>query len=273
MIPNSIRKMLEENALDPKRKILSQDIWNSKSILFPKVRDQLLKDFFDWVDKLGMDRKRFSDFHILGSITGYQYNDKSDIDVQVMSDLSVEEIRKVYPVLPKNIRVKDHPVNYYIVNASNDDLKKADGVYNILKEKWEKKVENDDSQINYSYVLEVSRFFMAGLDNRINEYERDIQTRDFIKNALKDPLTAPEKERLEKELVNVENEIIADVDSVKLAYKIVKGFRNEAFKDEGKGIYISIEAKSANHSLNNLIYKTLENFGYYDKIRKIIGDK
>ena len=50
---------------------------------------------------------------------------------------------------------------------------------------------------------------------------------------------------------------------------MARAFRQEAFADDYESDFlITIDIQGPNESLNNVVYKILEKFGYFDKIAK-----
>jgi hypothetical protein len=264
-----LQRKLDENVLDPINKTKSKELWSTSGNLLPDAKRTLLTNFYSWWDKFGFERKDIKKMLILGSITGFQYNEASDIDVNVVVNLSKEKISSVYKLLPGNVKIGKHPCNYYLT-ADEYDAGKADGVYNVVKDVWEKEVKKIDPKIDNSYVLEVTKFFMDGIDGRIAEYERDKKELDMFYQYLKDADLEVNKNDLEKSIAQKKGEIEADIQSLVIGYHVIKAFRWEAFVKDAKPIELQIQIKSPNLTLNNLIYKTLERFGYFDKLHSVL---
>src|SRR6478609_6393172 len=106
--------LLKESILDPAKDTLDPSIWSNKK-LKPAAKKEIVDKFAKWV-------KTYTDKEItrvlyMGSTTGYQYNDDSDIDINIgiegISDAKRKEISKIlpngYPLSGTN-----HPINYYI---------------------------------------------------------------------------------------------------------------------------------------------------------------
>jgi len=142
----------------------------------------------------------------------------------------------------------------------------------MLKDKWITKPGKEKAETvvsNYKAVIEIARFFIAGLNSVISEYERDVADYKIYESYLEDAKD-DDKEEIQKLMQFKLQEILADVDSIDIADYLVHSLRKAAFL-ENKAFETRIEIidKTANSSINNLIYKYLEKLGYFDKVRKI----
>lgn len=261
--------ILSESALDPIRKVLAKDVWNDDKIK-PKHRKYILDTLSKWLKKMGVDKEP-SAVAIIGSITTYQYADNSDIDVNVVIDVSESELDELLSFLPNEIPLPGtkHPVNYYLAKDAGENVKGKLSVYDLLNNKWIKRAKASDITVPHSYVLEIAKFFMAGIDNRIAEYERDKQELVLYEDYLKDKEIEIDVDELEPMIETKKIELKADLDSLYVALKMVKAFRGKAYEEDYESDFlISIESTNRDFSINNLVYKTIERFGYLDKLIK-----
>jgi len=280
---SSLTEFLNESILDPVQEQLSSDLWDTKNKLNRTAKVHIIKTFETWLKS--KTSKKPTKMFILGSMTGYQYTSMSDIDINVVMPGIPEERLKVIiseMMTELNERVlpgTKHPVNYYITPVFRDTWKKDGAIYNIIKDYWlvkPSKKEDQNSVIsNYRAVSEVARFFTAGLDLVISEYNADVAAYESYADYKTKELNKKDKEDLD-DLLNIKGqEVLADIDSIYIAKHILWALRNEAFGEEGKPLEISttIEIKdSSNNSINNLIYKYIEKLGYFDKVKLIIKD-
>jgi hypothetical protein len=250
--------MIKESIFDPIQKELSKDVWNNNQLI-PAIKTQIINTFSNFLNKHNL-KQVIKSMNVLGSITGYQYTPTSDIDVNVVLDLPEESLKELYKDLPNNILATNtkHPINYYISTIWKPEWsKESNGVYNILKNDWQKLPEqpktNPDN--NLKLVSEISRFFTTGLDSTISEFFRDL---DFYQTTNN---TEYKKQKFQ--------ELKEDYISIQLAQHILHQFRGEAFQNNPFPITINIT--SANESINNMIYKYIEKLGYQDTINRISG--
>lgn len=258
-----------ESVLDPIHDDLSDDVWTNGKIQ-KKHRDYILNKLKTWLDKMDVEKEP-TKVVVVGSITSYQYADTSDIDVNVVIDISDNKRDELIEFLPNESLLPGtkHPVNYYISKDAEDNIEKRDSAYDLIKNEWIKKPEKSDIVIPYSYVLEIAKFFMDGIDDRVAEYERDKVELELYKEYQKRKDINIDKDRLSEEIAEKEMEIKADLDAIYTALKMVKAFRNKAFEEDYEPEFlIKIETKSPDFSINNLVYKTIERFGYLEKLNK-----
>jgi len=262
-------KVLKESILDPVNKDLCSDVFAGEKMK-PAVRDQVRSTFLEWWKGLGYKESQVVRMVMIGSSTGYQYSKTSDVDVNVQVDVDAKELEDIWNILPNGNKLPgtEHPINYYLV-TDDSAVKNADASYNITNNEWIKKPVKDDYKVPYNYGLEIAKFFMYGIDNKIAELERDLEEIKMYKDYLNDKDVDIDKDQLQATISMKEMEIRADLDSLGMAHHLARSFRQEAFEDgyEPKFL-ITIETKSPNESLNNVIYKILERFGYFDKISK-----
>ena len=260
--------MLGESILDAPKKILDSSIWSNNKFKssYKKIIIDKINDFFEKNAKDAKIKKIF----ILGSITTFQYNDTSDIDVQVLTDMSDKAIKDIHTSLPNgwSLGDTDHPVNYYVVN-SEDNSNKSSTLYDLQNDKWIKEPKKSDIRIPNAYVLEIAKFFMDGIDLRIAEYERDKIELDQLKKQLKDQDTEIDIDELTQYIEQKTNEIKGDLDAIYVGHMMFKAFRKEGFaRTEAPPFLINIESTDPNYSINNLVYKQLEAHGYMTKLQK-----
>jgi predicted nucleotidyltransferase len=262
---------LQENVLDPVNKTLCDDLFISgKEVIKSQVKDFIIDNFLKWFEKIGHKKEEVKNFYIIGSSIGFQYTEVSDIDVTVDTDLKEDEIKKLIDILPNNnnlLKTK-HPINYYFKTLKETE-KDADIIYDLSNDKWIKKSKKEEAKIPASYILEITKFFMSGIQDRLAELDRDKIELETFKNYSPEKLDVSQKE-IDELVSQKEVEIKADLDALYVAYHIIRGFRKEAFGEEGEALEISIDinVKNPNYSINNLIYKTLEKFKYIEKLQE-----
>jgi hypothetical protein len=278
----TLNDFLSESILDPIKSQLSSDLWTKENKLKPSIKTLIIKRLENWLKT--KINKKIKHMFILGSIAGYQYNNSSDIDVNFVIDVNDERLKEIAESMMAELNEKKlpgtgHPINYFVSNKIEPAWKNADNVYDVLNNKWIVKpsVQKQETVItNYRAVIEIARFFMSGLNSIISEYKADVANYeiyiDYLKN-IKDEKDRKELERLSDFKLH---EIISDIDSVKIAKHLIKGFRKEAFKEEEGAFEISTKIEvfdNANNSINNLIYKYLEKLGYFEETKKILDEE
>ena len=269
-------KPLNESMLDPVNKTRCREIFDERDIMKHEVVKFIKSSFELWYKQLNPDMKIFDVDHYaaIGSSTGFQYTDTSDVDIQaivVMKDgHDFSEMRKLINILPNgnNLPGTKHPVNYFFVDINNPtDFDKVENFYNIKTQTWEKKQEAGTNNVPLLYVREISRLFTDALDLVMGRFDRDLQ---YLKDSLKyNPETQDISENEKNEAVDkCVTQLKSDIDSMRLADKLIHGFRLETYDDKNF-FHISINYMDDNDprkSMNEAIYKTLDKFQYREKL-------
>lgn len=263
-------EILNENILDPVQETRCKDLFLSPDYqtLQSKVKSQILDPIYKWLEKYGYPyEEHVRSVHIIGSSVGWQYTDSSDIDVSIETDIPAETIKKIWKQLPNGNLLGKHPINYYLTSDLKD-VSDSENAYNVLQDTWVKKQNKEElkKHIPFSYTMEIAKFFLSGVDDRIQEYETDKVELEYLKAAGKDDGISDEERN---KLISLkENELKADLDAINVAHQMLKAFRWQAFQGNNPTeLIIDIKTK-ANGSVNNLIYKCVEKMGYFDKLKK-----
>ena len=274
--------VITESILDPVNVTRCREIFDENDVMKPEVVKFIEDSFNTWVKLLNPDLRIFKvkGFKAIGSSTGFQYTDTSDLDVQVFIEMidghEFDDIWELVKLLPNghNVPGTQHPVNYFFIDENNPTAEnKYENLYNLDTGKWEKQTPASKSEIPVLYVREISRLFTDAFDLLIGRYVRDMQ---YLKDALNLDSTKQdisEKER--KETVDkCTTQVRADIDSMRLADKLIHGFRLQAY-DDNNFFHISInymDDDDPRKSMNEAIYKTLDKFEYREKLKKNINE-
>ena len=115
--------------------------------------------------------------------------------------------------------------------------------------------------------MEIAKFFLSGVDDRIQEYEADKVELDYLKNATKDD--GVDEKELKELITQKETELKADLDAINVAHQMLKSFRWQAFQGNNPtDLIIDVKTK-ANGSINNLLYKMImDKLKYEEKLKK-----
>ena len=279
----NLREYMNESILDPVKEELSSDIWSGNK-LKASVKVHIMKRLEGFLK--GQTDKKIENVFLLGSMTGHQYSDTADIDINFVLKITDERRKEIGGLIMAGLNGKDlpgtkHPINYFISTTVKPEWKsgKAGSIYDILKDKWlvePSKADVETAITNYRAVIEIARFFTSGIDTVLSEYNADVAAYESYSQYLKTVIKPKDKEDLEELIKFKVQEIVSDIDSLKIAKHLIRAFRNEAFEEGEDGFEIStkIDIKdSANFSINNLIYKYLERLGYFEKVLKVLGER
>lgn len=261
---------LNENILDPIQPTRCKELFLSPDYqtLQTKVKNQILDPIYKWLEKYGYPyEQHVRSIHIIGSSVGWQYTEASDIDVSIETDIPPEKIKQIWMQLPNGNLLGKHPVNYYLTSDLKD-VTESENAYDVLKDVWVKKQSKEDlkKHIPFNYVMEIAKFFLSGIDDRIQEYEADKVELDYLKSVTKDD--GMDENEIQTLITQKETELKADLDAINVAHQMLKSFRWQAFQgDNPTQLLVDIKTK-ANGSINNLLYKMVEKMGYFEKLEK-----
>lgn len=269
-------KELHESVLDPVHKERCQELWDGDK-LKPAVKAFILDTLNEFLKQTKFDIN-VTAIYLLGSSTGYQYTDTSDIDCNVEIDRPFKdaaERHEFVKTIPNghNVPGTQHPVNYFFLTEFQE--KNAENIYELNSDTWLKKSPKEASVLPTGYILELSKFFMHSLDLTFSEYARDKQ--EYLEYKAMDPLTLEISEKEKAEAMDKKlTEIKSDLDALRIGNHVIRGFLHEAYDSEDNQYIIHIEIENPNKdprkSINNLVYKCLEKFGYRTKLEGTIAE-
>ena len=276
---------LKESTLSPIQSIRCKDLFIGPNyeIIKSNVKNQILDNLYNWLKKMGYDYENvITSIRIEGSSIGFQYETTSDIDVSIITSIPDNEIDKLWKLLPngQNVKGTEMPINYYMLRSHETNTEKATAdIYDLLNDKWIKQtpIEEIKRKIPFNYVIEIAKFFTAGVDDRINELEADKTELEFLNKLTEKEISKEEKADL---ISKKETEIKADLDAIYIAHCMLKSLRHQAYgkKGDDNGWYpipIIIELKDTekyddpNNSISNLVYKMVEQLGYFKKLEEL----
>lgn len=194
--------------LDPVRKTMPV-IWDENRQLRPEVKAQILDIIYKYIPPENI-RQMF----IIGTITGFQYTDDSDVDIQVVVDppelaehgpnTLVRKIQEeVNGVLVEGTK---HPINFFLYKYLGKPAEWQDasfGVYNLLEDKWEADPGNPedirDPEEEYATELTTAKSYVNKFEFLVNRWKQNLKKlelfktdelqRDYIKKELKRDFT------------------------------------------------------------------------------------
>lgn len=263
--------LLSESVLDPINKERCPEIFE---------KDKMKKEFKNFVMDIINDFQKQANFplnirniYLIGSSSGYQYSLTSDIDIEVELEITPEEKKKIISIIPKGILYPgtSKPINLFVLDKTETyDFKNAENVFDIVNEKWLKQTDVRDAKIPYQYIRELSTFFMNGCDLSISNYEKDEKELDEYLSLDPNKQEISEKEKAEavdKKLIDIKN----DIDQLKMAHHVIFAFEKEGYENMPFKVNIEMEKNDdPRYSVNNLVYKMIDRFGYFDKMKEII---
>lgn len=256
---------IKESVLNPLHDNLNPSIWDKNSNLRPEVKDQIIKPISEWIESV-IPGTKIENLFFLGSNTGHQYSGGSDIDINVQIDIPDVKIEELFHILPNGNLLTGtlHPINYYLVNKLTKLLRTKGAAYDILNDKWIIEPSKENVEISFLYIIELAKVFMTGIDDRINELERDKKELGIYKTYLE--FGKYEEKELTKEIERKHREIEAGYDSIKVIGDLIHSFRLQGFDEEDKTELIMSAGVKGDLSIQNQVYKVMDKFGYIEKL-------
>ena len=263
----------QESVLDPINKTRSRDVFNDDDMMRDDVRKQILDLVEGYKKASGFDFDIIG-VYLIGSITSFCYSETSDVDIDVIINLSKEEFRKTWNLIPKGVLLNgtNRPINLFILLNKEDfenAAEKAEAIYDVKNNKWIKKTSKEDSvQVPYAYMAKIAEFFAAACDVALGNYERDKEEFERYKKLDPETQEISEKEKFEK-LDDKLSDLRADYDKLKMAHHLIFAFENEGY--EGTPFRVNVEMdtkgdKTGRFSPNNIIYKIIDSWNYLEKL-------
>lgn len=210
---------------------LNPNIFDENDQMHPDVRNTLLKNAIEFIKFSKIDKIKYSDIIVTGSLANYNWHDDSDIDVHIL--LNFDQISEDKEFVSDYFKTKkdfwgekyDNEVKGYEVEMYIQDTEEphsSTGVYSLIKNQWVTK------PIKKMLSIDVPDLQLKAADlmNRIEDLEGNVN------------------------MVSSINEID------KLITKIKK-YRKIGLDREGE------------YSTENLVFKIIRNNGYLEKLFKL----
>ncbi|MFW5794312.1 MAG: hypothetical protein ACOCV1_02405 [Bacillota bacterium] len=270
-----------ESILDPIRDSLSSDLWDDNMKLKPKVKKQILDIFNQWAEKIQLKIKP-KNFHLVGSMAGYQYNEYSDVDIMVEIKISDERLKRIKKILPNGNDLKgtNHPINYFIYTGEDKRKNVQLSVYDILSDQWikkpEKPEEDSDQYLKTYYFSSLNQAlsWARKISLDIEEIKRLVLELKMFNFFLEQEEFLSDDEFIKNLISKKKMDIKAAYDVIVMDLYMLKQFRDDAYPSGGENPFVSRLAPHPDniphpdYSVNNIIYKILEKFGYLDQLKQ-----
>lgn len=191
----SLNEILSDISIDDENfKIkdeLNQNIWDD-DVLNPNIKKILLKNAIEFIKFAKLDKFKFNDIIITGSIANYNWNDNSDIDLHVLMDTNLisddNEMVDEYLNLNKdkwnntiNSKINDHDIELYVQDINEPH--KSTGVYSIVNDKWLRKPIKQMVTIDREIVEKKANDIVRMIDS-IVESTNDKEKHKVIRNII-----------------------------------------------------------------------------------------
>jgi predicted nucleotidyltransferase len=264
--------LLKESILDPQRPTLDPSIFtglDSEPTVRPEVRTKILAG----ISKL-MKHVDVVDYTIIGSILTRQYNQTSDIDVNILvsaTENEMEELRKLAITYSGEIIFgTKHPIQYHVLNSKDDfdnANASAEAVFNLNKNRYIRKP--TEKPFHVEKYMEKFKRAVKDIEDLKGDLQDDLMDYSELKRLSKAEVEDLCK-LIEKELSDIESSALGLVD----LYKKVTKERADSFKKPLTAKDIR-EYGTKTRLPGNVVYKLLERHYYIqflEKVKQIMAD-
>ena len=270
---------LKESIIDIPQKEYCKGVLTEEGKLDPTLRRQIIQTIYDWTQVIDFD---FSVYKIVakGSLLTKRYNDTTDLDITVYTDLTKEQLDTVYNLIPRGENVKvdseetSHAIDIYILTGNEKlNMNDIDNCYDVAKDEWIKRSDEYDAEIPLNYALEVANFFINGCTIALSNYHNDKIMYEYYNSLDTSTQEITEKEKT-KALAEVKSSLQADLDGMRLALYMISSFRHDVYGEDANPFHISIDITSENphNSLNEVMAKLIEKFNIKDELRNCVKE-
>ena len=268
---------LLESIIDLPRKDYSRTVFDNydteKPVLKPVVK-KMIEDQIRDFNKVAPVVK----YRLIGSILTKRYRKDADLDINVLFDVADEDkeamsekLREIVrEVNGKNVPGSVHPINYFVIvdrSVYDKANKMADDVFDIVHDRFEKRTQSKPFDIE-DYMKEF-RARVEKIDIAKGEFKRDlVDYKELVE--LDDDDIENLRDRIQGKIKELEDDINTLIDMKDDALdKRKSGFEGEMTPENIKKYGVR------NRLPNNVIYKMLEKYYYFEfinKLKEIIGD-
>jgi len=242
-------KHLRESIVDPAQSSENPYVWRDGKIN-PLIRIKI-------VDILTELKVVFRELVIVGSITGKFWSIESDIDCNVFCDVDAATLRnygKTTRVINERNFFGPFPINFYYRTGEVKDIETlADGIYDLLQDKWIKEPADVDE---VEEVLANPKKLAARIAKRLDAQLDDVA--EMTQELINDYQNGGD---FEKKL----NSLQLDLDDYVNSLDAIHKKRIDEFSKslEGKDLGTVQKYRSRNFLPWNIVYKLLVKWLYY----------
>lgn len=177
---------------------LNPNIFDEDGQMYSEVRDKILEIVDAFLDYTQIKEDvKVSDIRVVGSNASYNYNENSDLDVHIVTDLSKiskpETIAQLYFGEVKHafkeaydIKIKGIEVELYVEDVNASAV--TNGIYSVMQDKWIKEPEvlDDPTDDELDRAEEIEEDILRKLENASPDEKEDIIDQLYVmrKDAL-----------------------------------------------------------------------------------------
>lgn len=269
---------LTESILDIPQKEYAPWLLGADDKFQPEIRNQILNLIQDWKEYTGKDFN-ITKIEAKGSLLSKRYNDTSDLDISIYTDLTPEERDNIIKTLPREQTIiidgekSEHPLDFYVLaKGETTPIEGLDNLYDLINNTWIKRSEEYDNELPLDYVDQVCGFFSDACQLSLSNYNSDKVLYKYYADTdpAKQEITPEERQEALDEKIE---DLKRDLDAMRLALHMISAFRSEAYKgDDSTPFKITIEVSSDNPhvTLNEQLCKLLEKLGVRQQLREAV---
>jgi hypothetical protein len=280
----SFKYFLQESIVDIPRKHYSEQLFDRHDTEEPRLKKEITNQILAGIESF-TDIAPVKKYFALGSILTKKYKEDTDIDVNVFFDIAPNQRTKIHEKLKKRSEKVNgkfavgtkHPINYFVIVNEKDFVSsatRADGVYDLKNNKFIKKDDNKDAIDLLKYREELEVYFKK-IDSMRGELKRSVIDYKEIRELSEKDIKNYNK-LLRKFIQNIEddvNDLIDFYENKTEERKLLFKKNYEDLSKKEKQIYDKY--KSFNYLPKNVVYKSLEKYGYFDfidQLKEIVGE-
>jgi len=224
IVSDILKEIIEPDAVDVTsiqfHDELNPLIWDEDEKMKDDVRKVLLKNAKRFIEFSDLQKLKFEDIILTGSMANYNYNDDSDLDIHVVMDYSQisenEDFVRDFLKLKKSIwndklpiQVKGHDVEMYYQDSNEPHH--STGTYSLVNNEWINKPTKKIVDINTPNIKSKAVNFI----NAIEELEKISDPKLFLEKytIIKDKIKKMRQTGLEKK---------GEYSSENLAFKVLR---------------------------------------------------
>lgn len=271
-------QFIKESITDEKHKTLDKKIFTTEMsdwpVLIHSVKSQIMQGVYEFNQIAPVNN-----VYMVGSLLTKRYSSDSDIDINLEFDAdTTDDITKdkLFGLMKSlNGRLAgqtSHPINFHLeftddLNSLDNIKDRFDNIYNLKNDKWIKQSKDTPANIQTyfdDFIKEVSKIDLATMTIRRNLIDIK-KLKEFTVDEVHDL-----KQKIQSKLFEIERSIETMITTKKELSLLRKlAFQKPITPEELEKI------KSKNNLPENIIYKLMERYYYWDlieKLHEIIGD-
>ncbi|MHA1368137.1 MAG: hypothetical protein ACTSRA_00290 [Promethearchaeota archaeon] len=235
---------------------LNPEIWigdGKNARLRKKIKNVIMDSVRKSLDKYGGKPKRII---IVGSSVAYRWRKDGDIDVHVEGKFPIND----YEVDEYKIPGSKLTIEVVLTNQKFPSTTRAEGVYNVVMDKWIKTPERFPGKVYWDPLIEEASSWARKVDLDMGELKRDLLEYILYKENGGD----------ESALARKADEIKSDLNSIVDTWDALKNERTKALSgDSDDTRFFKNPSKSSMLQPENLIFKILQRFQYNDLMKRV----